>query len=925
LSQADLFHWNDNGITGLPTVQEVIDFVGGDATRFTNGIGTALSREVLPIISNPARADSDGDGISDIYEHCKDYIADLISRGRLTEHAPNNIQDWLRVDNYEYHRGPLWRDTVESMYMGLLYLSDNQNRPNSEGWLLDMVSGDSAGRTRLRLEDNTITCRFNIYFNFSRFCNSDDDSKMCSTSGVRNCTCVDIDSPVSSYLSEERGTPRDGDEDERIRLYQLAEEYARATDTENVLSDEFKVNYDNITFAWLAAAGVMYCYTDSFTGTIYDFFPGMRITTHAEVNRADRARENGRHTAIDFQIWDRSGSSTGTSTTSIVAMRIRNSSSVNGFAITSAHEVAHLIGGGGLSDAYANSLDGHLNSRPRIANGGYRITGGTFEIDGTGSNSGFMRDPYRTTPNDFEMMLLVFVDNERQTYVPGGLYGQSRAIKSEVRYERRGYGRLIERADLRWVSRNCATDRRIGYFIPVDADIRQPYLDNDIWWDYFAEDGNAVILGIHSGDRTQSMVIPTHLGGLPVVGINNGAFWGETFTSVEIHNGITSIGINAFRDCTALTSVVFVGGGSLTAIDSRVFAGTTALRRIVLPNRITSIRTAAFRGSGLETITIPASVDRIVEGAFSDCFDLRSVVFAGSVPPLFGYNVFLNTEPHGIYVREGRVCNHITHNRANCTMEEHFVSIETAYRSRLPSRLNGHDPNLIFVIPFDDDGNPIGLCDICHLLEDDHCKCCDDCKKYQCECPCDHCGEYPCECPLCEDGCGQLERNCACPCGTCGKHRCICDRCSCGFQQCRCHCGVCGSIGLPCVNECCTSCEQIGGCVCEFCDHCEKRIFNGTITLECLCCNHCGKLNCAVDFRLGDIARNGEPDTESALAILRLLVGLSSIINNCDNAFRAALITGGEAPQVEGAIAILRFIVNLRSPMLDEIWGREYD
>jgi hypothetical protein len=72
-------------------------------------------------------------------------------------------------------------------------------------------------------------------------------------------------------------------------------------------------------------------------------------------------------------------------------------------------------------------------------------------------------------------------------------------------------------------------------------------------------------------------------------------------------------------------------------------------------------------------------------------------------------------------------------------------------------------------------------------------------------------------------------------------------------------------------------------------------------------------------FGFGRVTNNGgnAPDSniviQDALAILRYLVGLPSVIDNCDDARVAAIITspGGKTPQIQDALQILRRLVGL--------------
>lgn len=81
--------------------------------------------------------------------------------------------------------------------------------------------------------------------------------------------------------------------------------------------------------------------------------------------------------------------------------------------------------------------------------------------------------------------------------------------------------------------------------------------------------------------------------------IGEGAFYSNAFTEVVIPEGTTRIERGAFNDCDQLTNVSLPS--TLTYIGANAFAGCTALDKIVLPDRISSINTNPF-GSGVELI-----------------------------------------------------------------------------------------------------------------------------------------------------------------------------------------------------------------------------------------------------------------------------------------------------------------------------------
>ena len=122
-----------------------------------------------------------------------------------------------------------------------------------------------------------------------------------------------------------------------------------------------------------------------------------------------------------------------------------------------------------------------------------------------------------------------------------------------------------------------------------------------------------------------------------VTSIGSSAFRGcSGLTSVTIGNSVTSIGGSAFRGCSGLTSVVVEKGNSFydsrencnaiieTASNTLIFGSNNTN----IPNSVTSIGNNAFSDcSGLTSITIPNNLTSIGSSAFSGCSGLTSVVW----------------------------------------------------------------------------------------------------------------------------------------------------------------------------------------------------------------------------------------------------------------------------------------------------------
>ena len=88
-------------------------------------------------------------------------------------------------------------------------------------------------------------------------------------------------------------------------------------------------------------------------------------------------------------------------------------------------------------------------------------------------------------------------------------------------------------------------------------------------------------------------------------------------SAVEIGEGVTSVGDNAFYEHTGITGVTLPDG--LERIGDGAFYYCRELKEIAVPDSVTVIRRRAFRSClALETISLPEGVERIGEKAFED-------------------------------------------------------------------------------------------------------------------------------------------------------------------------------------------------------------------------------------------------------------------------------------------------------------------
>ena len=136
-----------------------------------------------------------------------------------------------------------------------------------------------------------------------------------------------------------------------------------------------------------------------------------------------------------------------------------------------------------------------------------------------------------------------------------------------------------------------------------------------------------------------AVTITNAINNLQVTSIGSNAFkLCTSLTSVTIPTSVTTIGDYSFADCYSLTNVTIPT--SVTSIGDYVFADCTSLARVTIPPGVTRVGNYAFYYcTSLTNLTIPSGVTRVGDLAFYHCTSLASITIPATVT-IIGSNTF---------------------------------------------------------------------------------------------------------------------------------------------------------------------------------------------------------------------------------------------------------------------------------------------
>lgn len=165
-------------------------------------------------------------------------------------------------------------------------------------------------------------------------------------------------------------------------------------------------------------------------------------------------------------------------------------------------------------------------------------------------------------------------------------------------------------------------------------------------------DGSIVLnkAGTAEGDIT----VPSTVGGQTVKALHTAVFadcW--KLRSVTLPDTITKVGARAFYDCSSLTSVTL--GKNVGEIGQEAFYGCKSLSSITISDGVKTIEANTFHGcEALKEVNLPENLETVGTSAFEGCSILKSLTLPESVT--------------GIGEKAFRYCTELKELRYNSTM-----------------------------------------------------------------------------------------------------------------------------------------------------------------------------------------------------------------------------------------------------------------
>ncbi|MCR5741897.1 MAG: leucine-rich repeat domain-containing protein [Gammaproteobacteria bacterium] len=153
------------------------------------------------------------------------------------------------------------------------------------------------------------------------------------------------------------------------------------------------------------------------------------------------------------------------------------------------------------------------------------------------------------------------------------------------------------------------------------------YVKDPNAYDYIVNNDNEIIILGYNGNET---IIDLAFEGYTIAEIGNNVFQNSKLSSITLHEGLKTIGNNAFNNCDKLKSIVLPS--TVTKLGQSVFNDCNYLESVVLSDNIEEIPDHAFQSCfKLNTVNIPNSLIKIGNYAFAYCNSIEEIKLIDSV------------------------------------------------------------------------------------------------------------------------------------------------------------------------------------------------------------------------------------------------------------------------------------------------------
>lgn len=166
-------------------------------------------------------------------------------------------------------------------------------------------------------------------------------------------------------------------------------------------------------------------------------------------------------------------------------------------------------------------------------------------------------------------------------------------------------------------------------------------------------DYDVVSIGENAFRNSTSLTSITIATGIESIGAN--AFYGcSGLTTLKLPTSVESLGEGVFRGCSKLSSVTF--STKLTSLPGYAFYGCSALKSVTMPRNLATIGSYAFNGcTSLNSVSLSAVTSNIADHAFTGCSSLTGITLPSTTTHVGDYAFQNCSELANIKLNDGLV------------------------------------------------------------------------------------------------------------------------------------------------------------------------------------------------------------------------------------------------------------------------------